>query len=138
MGSLITLLKRKKLYSMEVAEEIEHILYGDEIRSFQDALKGNSANFERKLERVLDRKDEAGGEESWQGIEVTNKIEEAVAGLKEGEAEVEGALKEMERGAEAVSALKSKVKLLAAEGAEAGEVEENLGVGDCHHKVWYN
>ena len=37
---------------MEVAEEIEHIPYGDEIRSFQDALKGNSANFERKLERV--------------------------------------------------------------------------------------
>ena len=80
---------------MEVAEEIEHIPYGDEIRSFKDALKGNSANFERKLERVwveakhirflndwgqlrlsaqvLDRKDEAGGEESWQGIEVTNK-----------------------------------------------------------------
>ena len=78
---------------MEVAEEIEHIPYGDEIRSFQDALKGNSANFERKLERVwlelfvcpvifqktifptqvLDRKDEAGGEESWQGIEITNK-----------------------------------------------------------------
>ena len=37
---------------MEVAEEIEHIPYGDEITSFQDALKGNSANFERKLERV--------------------------------------------------------------------------------------
>ena len=35
-----------------MAEEIEHIPYGDEIRSFQDALKGNSANFERKLERV--------------------------------------------------------------------------------------
>ena len=83
---------------MEVAEEIEHIPYGDEITSFQDALKGNSANFEKRLERVwfdltqwtfcfaplsfkipifstqvLDRKDEAGGEESWQGIEVTNK-----------------------------------------------------------------
>merc|ERR1711962_846528 len=33
--------------------------------------------------------------------------------------EVDGALKKMEKGAEAVSALKSKVKLLAAEGAEA-------------------
>ena len=38
------------------------------------------------------------------------RIEEAVAGLKEGEAEVEGALKKMEKGAEAVSALKSKVR----------------------------
>ena len=38
------------------------------------------------------------------------RIEEAVAGLKEGEAEVEGALKKMEKGTEAVSALKSKVR----------------------------
>ena len=38
------------------------------------------------------------------------RIEEAVAGLKEGEAEVEGALRKMERGAEAVSALRSKVR----------------------------
>ena len=82
---------------------------------------------------MLDRKDEAGGEESWQGIEVTNKyywfscgyiwmlvsgrsvicfqrIEEAVAGLKECEAEVDGVLRKMERGGEAVSALKSKVR----------------------------
>ena len=38
------------------------------------------------------------------------RIEEAVAGLKEGEAEVEGALRKMEREGEAVSALKCKVR----------------------------
>ena len=43
---------RENLHSMEVAEEIEHIPYGDEITSFQDALKGNSANFEKRLGRV--------------------------------------------------------------------------------------
>ena len=81
----------------------------------------------------------ARGEESWQGLEVTNKycclkhsqtniiilslliifvcdtftcyvrLEEAVAGLKEGEAEVEGVLKKLEKGNEAVAALKNKV-----------------------------
>ena len=38
------------------------------------------------------------------------RIEEAVAGLKECEAEVDGVLRKMERGGEAVSALKSKVR----------------------------
>ena len=38
------------------------------------------------------------------------RIEEAVAGLKEGEAEVEGAFGKMERRAEALSALRSKVR----------------------------
>ena len=86
----------------------------------------------------------ARGEESWQGLEVTNKycclkhsqtniiipslliifcdsffvcdtftcyirLEEAVAGLKEGEAEVGGVLKKLEKGNEAVAALKNKV-----------------------------
>ena len=37
---------------MEVNEEMEHIPYGDETGGFQDALRGNAANFERKLERV--------------------------------------------------------------------------------------
>ena len=47
-----TPVSEKDLHSMEVAEEIEHIPYGDEITSFQDALKGNSANFEKRLGRV--------------------------------------------------------------------------------------
>ena len=37
---------------MEVNEEMEHIQYGEETGSFHEALKGNAANFERKLERV--------------------------------------------------------------------------------------
>ena len=37
---------------MEVNEEMEHIQYGEETGNFHDALKGNAANFERKLERV--------------------------------------------------------------------------------------
>ena len=38
---------------MEVnSEEMEHIPYGEETGSFHDALRGNAANFERKLERV--------------------------------------------------------------------------------------
>ena len=37
------------------------------------------------------------------------RLEEAVAGLKEGEAEVEGVLKKLEKGNEAVAALKNKV-----------------------------
>ena len=37
---------------MEVNEEMEHISYGEETGNFHEALKGNAANFERKLERV--------------------------------------------------------------------------------------
>ena len=152
---------RENLHSMEVAEEIEHIPYGDEITSFQDALKGNSANFEKRLGRVWfdltqwtfclfvclfrpvvfqdphiyhsgagqkrwnRRGGELAGDWSYQQVWLVylqlyldegrsvicfQRIEEAVAGLKEGEAEVEGALRKMERGAESVSALRSKVR----------------------------
>ena len=38
------------------------------------------------------------------------RLEEAVAGLKEGEAEIEGVLKKLERGNEAVAAFKNQVR----------------------------
>jgi len=112
---------------MEVNEEMEHIPYGDETVGFHDALRGNAANFERKLERVGERREVARGEESWQGLEITNKLEEAVAGLKEGEAEVEVALKKLERGNEAVAAFKNKVEEMAAEVAEAASSAQEFG-----------
>ena len=43
---------RKYWSKMEVNEEMEHIPYGEETLSFHEALKGNAASFDRKLERV--------------------------------------------------------------------------------------
>ena len=67
----------------------------------------------------------AASEESWHGLEITKKyslpvnilknvhayqrIEEAVAGLKEGGTEVEGMIKKLEMGEAAVAASKNKV-----------------------------
>jgi len=112
---------------MEVNEEMEHISYGEETGNFHEALKGNAANFERKLERVGGRKEVAKGEESWLGLEDTNKLEKAVAGLKEGEAEIEGVLKKLERGTEAVAAFKNQVEVMAAEVAEAASSAQEFG-----------
>ena len=179
---------------------MEHIPYGEETGSFHEALKGNAANFERKLERVWVFHIMTGShlyfpiwlfhifpprshiqyrecDENWneaeaiwylyyptfrwgeggrwqegkrvgRGLKLQTSIlpfchkdncqnckisscdhahyihyismcsaficyarlEEAVAGLKEGEAEVEGVLKKLERGNEAVTALKNKVR----------------------------
>lgn len=104
---------------MEVNEEMEHIPYGEETLSFHEALKGNAASFDRKLERVGGRREVAASEESWHGLEITKKIEEAVAGLKEGGTEVEGMIKKLEMGEAAVAASKNKVERLTAEVAEA-------------------